>query len=228
MHCRKVRSFLSAFSNEEMTGRVQLAVCEHLSTCSACRAEEGRYNSLKHAVSELPRTNLSRDFNTQLLNRIGHEQFAETRTKAYMPRLAPRFAWRSLVPVTVSALGVAVVFVGLFGGETFSGWKSSTEGFKLGQNDAYITAEPTFNPNMAKDWSLDKSMAQNERLSALTNGLILQSGFSGQSLTSGYGGYSVYDNSRAPYIMKTYRLQPVYRIYHFSGNSHSRGVGSEF
>ena len=120
MRCRKVRSFLSAYCNDELTGRKRLAVREHLSTCCDCRREEAFYGSMKTAAGELPGLSVSADFNPQLLNRIARERFAETRTRAFLPRRAPIVSWSRAVPilaiVPVLALAAAYWFVG--GGTT--------------------------------------------------------------------------------------------------------------
>ena len=43
MRCRRTRSFLSAYSNDELTGRQKRAVAEHLAECAECRREEAVY-----------------------------------------------------------------------------------------------------------------------------------------------------------------------------------------
>jgi len=114
MRCRKVRSFLSAYCSGELDRRHNRAVSEHLLTCAACRREEAVYRQMVEAVAEVPQMGITEDFNSRLLNRIAQERFAETRTKAYMPKPAPLFLWRRVAPVLATfCLAVFVVFSGL-------------------------------------------------------------------------------------------------------------------
>lgn len=102
MHCRKVRSLLSAACSDELDSRQQAVVKDHLVSCPSCRKEASYYSSLRLAARELPKRTPSEDFNTRLLNRIAQERFQETRTRAYLPRRAPRLTWRTLAPVLVT------------------------------------------------------------------------------------------------------------------------------
>ena len=109
MRCRKARSLLSAACSDELDARQHAAVREHVADCPSCKWEYAYYSSIREAGQEMPDVPVSDDFNSRLLNRIAEERFAETRTKAYLPKRVPRFQWRSLVPVTVVAGLLAVV-----------------------------------------------------------------------------------------------------------------------
>ena len=80
MRCRKARSYLSAYCNDELTDRTRLAVSDHLSTCSTCRKEEAIYRSMISSGAEIEGLKVDDDFNTRLLNRSAQERFAQTRT----------------------------------------------------------------------------------------------------------------------------------------------------
>ena len=120
MRCQKVRSYLSAYCNDELAGRKKLAVDEHLSTCALCRKEESLYNAMFAAKSEIGSLEVSNDFNNNLLNRIANERFAETRTKAYHPQRPPLMVWSKVVPAVVSAFVVVFALVTLFSGGIMS------------------------------------------------------------------------------------------------------------
>ena len=107
MRCRKVRSYLSAYCNDELSGRKRLTIREHLATCSGCRSEEEIYVSMSEAGGRLEEFAVSDDFNLKLLNRIGRERFAETRTEAHLPKRAPLISWRQVVPVLSAVALVA-------------------------------------------------------------------------------------------------------------------------
>ncbi len=209
MRCQKVRSCLSAYCKEELTGREVLAVREHLSTCAVCRQEELMVRGMEAATHELPKVALSGDFNTRLLNRIAEERFAETRTKAYLPQRAPRFAWRTLAPVLSSALVVAVVAIAVL--------TSPQQGSQGGDEQAqltneYQTVQPTNNPNMnprlKPNWTLRGELAQTERLSRLSGMLTNASNFSAVSSQSPHGWAG-----QNQYFLEMLKMRPVIRVY---------------
>ena len=147
MHCQKVRSYLSAYCNDELTGSASSGVSDHLATCTGCRTEEQHFRDLLKSGKELNTYRVSEGFNNRLLDRIAHERFAETRTKAYFPKSAPSLLIRRLVPILVTAgLAVAVVIA------NFSPNKNSqTAEFAVGSvqlDDAYLTVQPDNNPNL--------------------------------------------------------------------------------
>ena len=220
MRCRKVRSLLSAYSNEELIGQQQVAVREHLSTCAACRKEAAVYASIRQASGELPGIALSDDFNTGLLNRIAQERFSETRTKAYFPRRAPLVSWRLMAPVLVSAALVVFVVISMLGpAQTERGVTLTDASAQL--DDLYLTVQPMNNPNMAdnlqKNWSLGRQLAKAERLIRISGSLTDRGGFGDLRLASGTG--------QAPYGVDYFRAQPVFRVYEASGST-SAGEGN--
>jgi len=173
MRCRKVRSFLSAYSRDELDGRKKLRVSEHLLTCAHCRKEEAVYRQLNETVAEIPEFKPSEDFNAKLLGRIANERFAETRTKAYMPKKAPAFSWAKLAPVMVSAclaLFLVISYVPFGAGPSP---EMANDG--SGLDDSYLTVSPDSNPNMTvqlhKDWSLNEQLAWNQKLDRISNSI---------------------------------------------------------
>lgn len=188
MRCRKVRSLLSAASFDELGARQQAAVREHTAGCPSCRKEASYYASIKQAVGELPGRGLSDDFNTRLLNRIAEERFAETRTKAYLPKPAPRFAWRLLAPVTATVALLAVAVVSMYSpSERPSHPFVSTTSAQPGHiDDSYLTVQPLHNPNMTVGlngaWSLDQQMARAEKLERISSQLTNRYGFGNMHL----------------------------------------------
>jgi len=224
MHCRKVRSLLSAACSDELDGRQQAVVKDHLASCLSCRKEASYYSSLRLAARELPKRTPSEDFNTRLLNRIAQERFQETRTHAYLPRRAPRLTWRTLAPVLVTAC-LALVMVGnfLYGDKLFTP-NTPTSTLPTPMDDRYLTAQPGNNPNLAvglhQDWSLRKQLAQAERLEQISRGLANQYGFGNLHLTSGTMTAGSVNPAISPFFL---RQQPVYRVYRLSGSSDGRG-----
>jgi len=195
MRCRKARSLLSAACSEELGGRETAAVREHLASCPACRKEASYYESISQAAREIPSVKVSDDFNTRLLNRIAEERFGETRTRAFMPKRAPRFGWRMLTPVAVTATLLAVVAINIYKtDQPVRGAQVSTERTVVASvpghiDDSYLYIQPTNNPNVTvdlkQDWSLQQHLAQTERLERISRQLTNRYGFGNMHLTSG-------------------------------------------
>lgn len=213
MRCQKARSFLSAYSNGELTGRTRLTVAEHLTGCSSCRQEETFYRTMRLAGADLPKSKLSDDFNTRLLNRIGQERFRETRTKAYQPKNAPIFSWGKAIPVFVSACLVILVGVMVFqsgGSPVFNAGGNH----QYALDDSYLTAEPIDNLNRTtrvnNDWSFNGQMAKAERIRGLSNSLTSAESF-------GSGNHSLRPQSHlsrtVPFVSSHFRIRPVIKIY---------------
>lgn len=195
MRCRKARSLLSAACSEELDVRQHAAVREHVASCPSCKREHAIYASIQEAAQELPTEPIADDFNNRLLNRIAEERFAETRTKAFMPKRAPRFQWKSLVPVTVVAGLLAVVTLNVYRpgrlGQPDQQMSSllptagtPTAETPIHMDDRYLTAQPSGNPNvtvaMEESWTLNHKMAQTERLDQISRRLTSHRAFVNQ------------------------------------------------
>lgn len=227
MRCRKVRSYLSAYSNDEVVGRDLVAVREHLSTCSSCRREEGLFSSMRQSARELKAAPLPADFNVKLLNRIAQERFAETRSRAYFPRVEPPLLlWRHLAPVLATAVALVVVGVMAFN-KISSPMPSTATTSKSGSLDnSYLTVQPYGNPNMTtplrKDWSFETQVAQAERSNQLS-GLLTSAGSFGatdyRDALPRIAGFSVMES---PFGVVIITVRPVLRVYDASGTSGSK------
>lgn len=123
-------------------------------------------------TTPLPEYQVSEDFNARLLDRIAQERFAEVRSEAHMPKVAPRFMPSQLVPVLgVAVLAVfttvavmkqsdqrefaqseksAVVEAPVFSDATaVSEFSEQPLGAALGLSEEYMTAQPINNPVLA-------------------------------------------------------------------------------
>ncbi len=211
MRCQKVRSYLSAYCNDELEGRKKLAVDKHLSSCALCRKEESLYNTMFAATTEVDSLHVSKDFNNLLLNRIANERFAETRSKAYHVQKPPLFVWSKAVPAVASAFVVVFTLFSLFshGPDTtrdnFAHQESSLD-------DSYLTAQPTNNPNMNKNWSLDNHLARVERSNRISRNMMPAGSFSGGQNMS-LASVHTKQKTPIPYVTTYYRIRPVYRVY---------------
>ncbi|MEA2030501.1 MAG: zf-HC2 domain-containing protein [candidate division Zixibacteria bacterium] len=215
MRCRKVRSYLSAYCGDELSGRRKLAVSEHLAACAECRRAEADYRSLIEAGSQLSTVDVSENFNAKLLNRVARERFAETRTKAYLPRKAPVVRWTTVVaPIAVTA---SLIFAFLM-----VGFQPGTDNFDPGTarntDNSYLTAQPVKNPNMTnssmqKDWSLTSQMARADRLDRMSQRIVERIRANSIPSTTGLTNVSATANQPAPWNQTFYRIRPVVRIY---------------
>lgn len=235
MRCRKALSLTSAFSNDELEGRKLTALREHLACCPECRAEVDLMRSIRTAGSSLLSMPLSGDFNSKLLNRIARERFAETRTKAYFPRLKPISIWPRLATLSVSAVAVLLT-LGMFipgmmpdGREVGTGMFSSVI---LGEDDSYLTAEPSDNPRAAlplkRNWSLNQQLARSERISRISSNLTAPSGFGNQRLAGSMRGSALFPRAIAPYSVQYFRVRPVIVQYRVVLTQPSGGSKKEY
>ena len=226
MRCRKVRSYLSAYSNDELDGRRLLAVREHLSTCSECRREEAVYRSIRKAGKVMPTAaTLSDDFNTRLLNRIAQERFTETRTKAYMPRTAPRVAWWKVVPSVASVLILVLLAYNTFFYShpwDINSGQSATAG-SSNLDDAYLTAMPTNNPNMVAN--MEALLAKVDRSDLISQTLTNHEGFGGYEFRNpGWTNVNYNQRMLAPYDQYFYNAKPIIRLYKVTTSNNIKGV----
>ncbi|UCD64149.1 MAG: zf-HC2 domain-containing protein [Candidatus Zixiibacteriota bacterium] len=216
MRCRKVRSYLSAYSNGELTDRTRLAVVEHLSTCSACRKEEAIYKNINAARADVDKLTVTEDFNVQLLNRIARERFAETRTRAFLPKPAPRVSFSRVAPVMAAACVVILALA-----TTFSPLRQADPNMAgpggSSLDNAYLTAQPQDNPNMAvpmnREWSLSNEMARAERIARISTSLTAAGSFDRYVLSGNARRASSRVLDRAPYVPEYFKVRPVVRIY---------------
>ena len=147
MRCQKVRSYLSAYCNDELSGSVLRKVSDHLTACDHCRSEEIHYRELRSNAGTINTYKVSDGFNNRLLDRIAKERFNETRTKAYLPKAAPSIIIRRVVPILVTACLAIVIIMSNFTGDEES--QPTNYASTNGQlDDSYRTVQPVNNPNM--------------------------------------------------------------------------------
>ena len=218
MRWQKARSFLSAYCNDELSNRRKLKVSRLLQTSKALQREEHDYRAMQESLKQLPSMGVSDDFNNKLLNKIAQERFKETRTKAYLPKAAPIFRWSRAIPALVSvSAAVLLAFV------AFSGPQSPVDNVGLAINagggyDAYLTAQPTNNPNvavpLAKNWSLNQQMASMERVRRLSESMRpTPGGFEFDNSLNHLAGARSMANQPIPYVPNYYKVRPVLKLY---------------
>ncbi|MEW5995170.1 MAG: zf-HC2 domain-containing protein [Candidatus Zixiibacteriota bacterium] len=215
MRCRKARSCLSAYCSGELSNRLKPAVSEHLSTCSDCRREEALYRSMSQAARQLANLAVSADFNGKLLNRIAQARFAETRTKAFLPRRAPLARWGQVIPAFVTTSLVILLAAVTFrpdGGPVSH--QAVVAG--LGFDDSYLTVQPTGQRQQADRlslyWSLSSQIERAEKLAQLSNTMVRRSAWPDVGQSAGVLA-STTQSSAVPYAPGIYRVRPVVRVY---------------
>lgn len=222
MRCQKVRSFLSAYCNDELDSRKKMAMSDHLSECASCRKEEAIYLSMKKATPQVGGLKVSEDFNDKLLNRIAQERFKETRTKAYLPKPAPVITWGKLAPVVASTFVVVLIAFSLLvnGGQNQLNPQLANT---TAQSDDYMTVQPTNNPNMTvnadKTWSFNRQLAKSERISRISNNM--NSGQSFNTLASQT--IQPASQDRVPFAQNYYRIRPVIKVYVIPSQTTAKG-----
>lgn len=223
MRCQKVRSCLSAYCNEELSGRALRRVSDHLTTCNGCREEEQQYRSIMQESREMNIVKVSQDFNNRLLDRIARERFAETRTRAYLPKPVPSFVFRRLVPVLATAFLATFVFITAFNGSNDIPTNDSfAVNSDLTLSDDYLTVQPVNNPNMTsmlrKGWSLDEQLERSERINRITRQLTIDFPFNYYGQGNAIN-VSTRTNSPVPFIDGFYRVRPVLNVFESAGSN---------
>jgi hypothetical protein len=171
---------------------------------------------MRLATRQLPGRYLGADFNPRILDRVAKERFAETRTQAYMPKAAPSFVWRRLVPAVVSVFAVAVVAISLVsfpGGKPHDG-SQSADGVDLSKNDEYLRVHPLENriAQLNPQWSLNNHLAQTDRMARVTNSMTQTAGFERRGALTGIQAEFLFRDSRNPNTIYYYRVRPVIRV----------------
>jgi hypothetical protein len=212
MRCRKVRSYLSAYCNDEINGSVKISIDEHLSGCADCRKEEEIFKSFNLVKPVLSDLKVSNEFNNKVLNRIAHERFTETRTKAYFPNRPPRLIWSKAIPVAVTACLLLVFGVMKLTSDN-PGIAPTMTNNQPNLDDSYLTVQPTNNPNMTikidKDWSFEQILARTERINQISKNMTPVGSFS----SSGAQLTGIKRNIQAPYDINYFRYRPVIKFY---------------
>jgi len=215
MRCRKVRSFLSTFCRGETSPDITAAIGGHLEQCSSCRREAEVYRSLNEGLKSLPVRKAADDFNARLFQKIAREQFAETRSKAYLPGKIPRFYRPQLISYAVAAVVIIAFGAGLqFGGDFLGGGKpivTVTQGLRTG--DDYLTAQPSDNPFLNERKSIGQTVEQYNRFRQYSRALRAHSDIDGYiGVAAGVSLASQNSESGAGYVPGI-RIRPVVRDY---------------
>ncbi|MDD4051573.1 MAG: hypothetical protein PHR28_06715 [candidate division Zixibacteria bacterium] len=169
MRCRKVRSFLSAYSKEEVSVGTAAKIKKHMDDCASCRRELGAIRSVQAMVKGMPGLKASDDFTARLLTRVAQERFAETKSKAYLPGRIPLFGGVRLAMITTTAVVVLALSISFNVGERFmspsvpqAALTSDTAG-SAADEDRYLSAQPTDNPLLNEHKSISRMVAQYNR-----------------------------------------------------------------
>lgn len=169
MRCRKVRSFLSAYSKEEVSAGMAAKIKTHMDDCASCRRELEAVRSVQAMVKGIPGRRTADDFTARLLTRVAQERFAETRTKAYLPKRIPLLGGVRLAMITTTAVVVLALGVSFNVGERFlspsmpqATLTSATPGSAVDE-DSYLKVQPTDNPLLNEHKSVSRMIAQYNR-----------------------------------------------------------------
>jgi len=216
MHCQKVRSYLSAYCNDELAGRRFLAMSDHLAICQHCRTEEQNYRDLKRSGQEFSAFKVSEGFNNRLLDRIAQERFAETRTKAYFPKPAPSLLVRRVLPILATVFLAVAMVITNYSPSKNSQPKNIASGDNGQLDNSYLTAQPVNNPNLTsmlhKGWTLGDQLARSERINLISHQLTFDFPFDTYNQGNAVN-VSTSSSMPVPYVDGFYRVRPVIRVF---------------
>ncbi|HWR83643.1 MAG TPA: hypothetical protein VN285_10090 [Candidatus Deferrimicrobium sp.] len=151
------------------------------------------------------------DFNSKLLNRIAHERFAETRTKAFLPRRAPFVLWRQAIPAFVATSLIVLFAIVPFVRKEVPQFGTARVR-QIGLDDSYLTVERG-TATVGRDWSLGKQIARAERMERLSTTFAQREGWEHFDRTSGLATASSHDAMPIPYLPGYHKMRPVVRVY---------------
>jgi hypothetical protein len=214
MRFRKVRSLLSAYSNDELDAKRSEQLREQLAQSNSLKREALVFDKIKAASKELPSFELSDDFNARLLNRIAHERFAETRTKAYLPKSINGLFRRYVVPAMATAAVALIGFVGLSNYQPSSPDPVQLAGVSSDTlDDSYLSAQPIDNPKYRKSDRADRTLAgliarvdHANRMTALLTGSSQWGG------NNRLAGQMTSRQKYIPFSIQYFRIRPVLRV----------------
>jgi len=174
------------------------------------------YRSINNVRLELSEFKVSEDFNKILFNRLARERFAETRSKAYLPKRAPLIRWGKAIPAFVSVCLLVLVAISVWMPSSKKNiLQFATNNHSL--NDSYLTAQPVNNPNLTvklnHDWSFDNQLAKVKRVNRITNTMTSPGGFDRNSYGTGLTRVSSRQNNFIPYSFDYYQMRPVIKVY---------------
>ncbi len=111
MNCRKARSLLSAYSKGELSYSMREKLAAHLEECPACRKQEATIGQINQALLNLPKHELSEDFNMRLFGRIHNAPNGERIRTAHLPKKAPSgiIYWGKLFAPAATVIGAMVL-----------------------------------------------------------------------------------------------------------------------
>jgi hypothetical protein len=217
MRFRKVRSFLSAYCNDELSGKRHDAVREHIAQDERLQAEARAFGAIRKVSEELPGMKVSKDFNADLLNRIAEERFAETRSRAYLPPTrVPSPRWMKVAPAMAAAMLVVAVGIGMLAPE--ANLLTPPAGQSTGLDNRYLTAQPVSNPNatlpLPSNWSLDRELQRSQRINQIFSTMTSNHGFVRQNqFQTGLQTVSVQRSGATPFVTTYYQVRPILKVY---------------
>ena len=119
-----------------------MALGDHLANCKSCGQDYQNFRWIIRSSTEMKSFPVSEGFSNRLLDRIAHERFAETRTKALLPKPAPSFLVRRLLPAFATAALIVFVGINYFSTENNAGSNMTRANSSQSVNDSYLTAQP--------------------------------------------------------------------------------------
>ncbi len=114
MNCRKVRYYLSTYSDGSLTSDTLREMEVHIRDCKRCEREKFILEEILTAARSLPTKAVPDDFNLKLLNRIYAEQSCPTESYLagpVIPWLRRPVGWISTVATVAVAALLAIVFI---------------------------------------------------------------------------------------------------------------------
>ncbi len=201
MHCRRVRSFLSAYSKGELSEKRSRAIADHLRDCPSCRSEESAAREIDVTLSNMSSARVSSDFNARLLDRIAKERFSETRSRAYLPKKRVPVVNLTRMGAVVAAACFVFAFIFAGGINTIvpnNDQNQIAESVPL--NNDYQTVQPK-----SEHWVFKEQLQRATRIKNLMNRVTGGSQFNILTSQGGQGNY--YNRMVMPIPRQFFQIQ---------------------
>jgi anti-sigma factor RsiW len=107
MNCRRARSYISAYYDEELSHSVNKELLQHIENCTSCQKEKLLIEQVRVGLKSIPKDELSTEFNDKLFARIYSAPRTEETRLSVVPSVLV-YRLRMLSPLLAAA---CVVFL---------------------------------------------------------------------------------------------------------------------
>lgn len=147
MNCRKARSYISAYYDDELSYSTKDELLKHVENCTKCQKEMLFQEQVRAGVRSFPREELADDFNDRLFARIYSAPRTEATRVSNVPTVLS-YRLKSMAPVFAAASVIVIAAFLAFSQFAFIG-NSNNDNYANSQKSGLINVRgevPPLNP----------------------------------------------------------------------------------